>query len=340
MAEHNLPIAAANHLSSLVKKCFPDSKIAQSYACAKTKAFCILNGAIYPDLQQRLINEMKESVFSLSADGSNDQNMEKMNPVTVRIYDVNQHKVVTKFLDMCLSKSSTSAGIFSSIDMAMNKYGIPWSNCIALGLDNTSVNVAEHKSLIVEARKKTENTVLMGCPCHIAHNTAGKSSKAFCSHITEHFDIEELLVDIYFHFNYSSKRKSLLNEFCLFNDQGYCKIIKFHSVRWLGLTNCIERTLRLYASLKSYFLSQNPELKDGEKKLTRLNRLITSFRNEMQEVYLCFLHGALPLLINLNLLLQRSDPIIHLLYDALFDTTTILLSQFMSPQIVLVVQEF
>ena len=75
-------------------------------------------------------------------------------------------------------------------------------------------------------------------------------------------------------------------------------------------------------------------MKDGEKKLTRLNRLITSFSNEMQEVYLCFLHGALPLLINLNLLLQRSDPIIHLLYDALFDTTTILLSRFMSPQIV------
>ena len=154
LAEHNLPIAAANYLSSLVKECFPDSKIDQSYACAKTKAFCILNGLIYPDLQQRLTNEMKESVSSLSTDGSNDQNMEKMNPVTVRIYDVNQHKVVTKFLDMCLSKSSTSAGIFSSIDMAMNKYGIPWSNCIALSVDNTSVNVGKHKSLIVEARKK------------------------------------------------------------------------------------------------------------------------------------------------------------------------------------------
>ena len=149
LAEHNLPIAAANHLSSLVKECFPDSKIG-----SKTKAFCILNGAIYPDLQQRLINEMKESVFSLSTDGSNDQNIKKMNPVTVRIYDVNQHKVVTKFLDMCLSKSSTSAGIFSSIDMAMNKYGIPWSNCIALGVDNTSVNIGKHKSLIVEAKKK------------------------------------------------------------------------------------------------------------------------------------------------------------------------------------------
>ena len=54
----------------------------------------------------------------------------------------------------------------------------------------------------------------------------------------------------------------------------------------------------------------------------------------MLEVYLNFLHGALPALICLNLLLQRSDPIIHLLYDALFDTSVLLLSRFMVPQVV------
>ena len=132
LAEHNLLIAAANHLSALVKECFPDSKIAQIYLRAKTKMFCILNQAIYPDLQQSMIEEMRVSAFSLSTDVRNNQNLEKMNPVTVQIYDVNQHKVVAKFLDMCLRKSSTSASIFSSVDLVMSKYEIPWSNCIAL----------------------------------------------------------------------------------------------------------------------------------------------------------------------------------------------------------------
>ena len=54
----------------------------------------------------------------------------------------------------------------------------------------------------------------------------------------------------------------------------------------------------------------------------------------MQEVYLNFLHGALPKLTQLNLLLQQSDPIIQMMYGALFDTLVILLSRFMSPQIV------
>ena len=138
------------------------------------------------------------------------------------------------------------------------------------------------------------NIVLMGCLCHVAHKTARKSTKAFCNHLLEHFDVEELLVDIYFDFDHSSQRKNLLADFNSFRDKNYCNIIKFHSVRWLGLSTCVERTLKLYPSLKSYFLSQNPEMKDGERKLTWLNRLINSFANKMQEIYLNFLHGALP----------------------------------------------
>ena len=75
-------------------------------------------------------------------------------------------------------------------------------------------------------------------------------------------------------------------------------------------------------------------MKDVEHKLTRLNRFINSFAYEMQEIYLNFLHGGLPRLINLNLLRQRSDPIIHFMYDALFDTSVTLLSRFISPDIV------
>ena len=216
LAEHNLPIASADHLTSLVRECFPDSKIAKLYACSHTKASCILNGAICPDLKESLVEDMNSSVFSLSTDDSNDQNLDKMNPLTVCMFDINQHKVVTKFFNMCLSKSATAVGIFSSIDQAMSASNIPWENCIALGVDNTSVNVGKHNSLIVEARKKNEHIILIGCPCHIAHNTASKSTKAFCGSLCKNFDVEELLIGIYFHFDYSSKERTFLQNFVHF----------------------------------------------------------------------------------------------------------------------------
>ena len=106
------------------------------------------------------------------------------------------------------------------------KYDIPWENCVSLGVDNTSVNAGRHNSLIVEARKRNNNIFLMGCPCHIAHNAAKKATTAF-EKVVNNFDIEQLLVDIYFHFDYSSKHKNLLLEFCDFCDQKYFKILNF-----------------------------------------------------------------------------------------------------------------
>ena len=77
-----------------------------------------------------------------------------MNPVTVRLFDINQHKVVTKFFDMCPSTSSTVVEIFNAINASMTKNDLTRDNCVLLAVDNTSVNVGRNNSVIVEASKK------------------------------------------------------------------------------------------------------------------------------------------------------------------------------------------
>ena len=124
LAEHNSPFATADLLGRLFKSIFPDSKIAKAYSCGQSKALCILNRAIAPDVQSILIEQMKTSCYSIATDGSNDQGLQKMNPVTERLFDINQHKVVTKFYDMYPSTSSTAVGIFTAINTAMMKNNI------------------------------------------------------------------------------------------------------------------------------------------------------------------------------------------------------------------------
>ena len=141
-------------------------------------------------------------------------------------------------------------------------------------------------------------------------------------------------MNIYFHFDYSSKRKNLFIGFCEFCGQQYCKIIKFHSVRWLGMSTCIERVLRLLPSLKSYFESLDSEMKNGVEMKSRINRLINAFKHPLLNELLRFLDSALPPLIQLNLLLQSVDPLIHILYDSLFSCICLLLSRFPQPEIV------
>ena len=95
---------------------------------------------------------------------------------------------------------------------------------------------------------------------------------------------------------------------------------------------CIERVIKLSPSLLSYCLSLNTNEKDEMESVARNNRLIAAFKNLLVEVMLMFIYAALPLLINLKLILQRSDLLIYILYNALFICAKQFLSRFASPE--------
>lgn len=102
-----------------------------------------------------------------------------MNPLTIRFFDTARQQICTQFLDMCMSSTSTAEGIFSKMDEALMKHGISWQNCVGIGVDNTSVNLGRRNSIKTRILQKNSQTYVMGCPCHIVHNTAAKASTAF-----------------------------------------------------------------------------------------------------------------------------------------------------------------
>ena len=103
LVEHNVPLAVSDHLSPLFKDIFPDSEIAKNYASARTKTTCVINSALAPHFQAALVADMKSSPFAIAIDGSNDSGIEKMNPMTVRLFDIAASRITTQLLDMCLT---------------------------------------------------------------------------------------------------------------------------------------------------------------------------------------------------------------------------------------------
>ena len=100
---------------------------------------------------------MKCNPFSLLVDGSNDTGVEKLNPLTVKVFDITRQQVVTHSLDMCTTSGrdcGTSAAIFSKIDSVLTRYNIPWCNCVGFGVDNTSVNIGLRHSIMTYVTAK------------------------------------------------------------------------------------------------------------------------------------------------------------------------------------------
>ena len=175
---HNIPLALADELTLLFQDIFSDSKIAMNYS-SRRKTACIINGTVAPFFRQNLVEHVKKNPFSIAIDGSSDNDIEKMNPLTIKIFKVACGNVRTQFLDMWMSSSSTAQGIFSKMDDTFTAHDISWDNCVDPGLDNTSVNMGCRNSIKTRILKKNPATYIMGCPCHIVHNAAPKAVQAF-----------------------------------------------------------------------------------------------------------------------------------------------------------------
>lgn len=145
LLEHNLPIATADHAGPLFRSMFPDSKIASYYGSARTKTTSIINRALAPEFA--VINMVRKQPFTLSLDGSNDQEEQKLVPLTVRVFDTDLGMVTSRFLDMCLCSSGTAAAYFDKLEEVFFSKSIPWYNCVAFSVDSTSVNVGKHNSI-------------------------------------------------------------------------------------------------------------------------------------------------------------------------------------------------
>lgn len=210
-ASSDIPLAFHDLLSPMIRIAFPDSEVASTYHAASTKATCMLTVAVSPPLIEVLLERMKVQPFSISDDGSNDRGLQKINPVTVKLFDINSSSVVTRFLDMCMSSSAPAEGIFDVVHQKLVELlqcEQPWSMCTSVGVDNTSVNIAVRHSLRTRVLHQNPAIYFNGCPCHILHNAAQKAAEAFTACCG--FDVEDFTVDLHYWFDKSTTRKNML----------------------------------------------------------------------------------------------------------------------------------
>ena len=103
LVQHNIPLNAAAHLPKLYKVMFPDSQIAKSFACSRTKSTAILNEAMMPDIHDYICAAMRNYLFALINVGSSNQSLKKINALCVAIYDIDQSsKVSIRFIFCCI----------------------------------------------------------------------------------------------------------------------------------------------------------------------------------------------------------------------------------------------
>ena len=221
IVHHDTFFNLSDHLTPYIKNEFKGNNTAKKFFCGRTKTAAIIN-CIGDDIKNELLRDMKSIPFSIMVNGSNDAELEKMFPISARIFDVNYNQIMTKFFDMNMLEgrdARTAKFMFSSIDRQLTSNDLSWDKVSALGLDNTNANIEDHNSIKSRALEKNPEIVISGCPCHILHNASAKAAEAF-GNVTG-FSVEDHCVDLFYWFAKSSKRNSILKEYYEFCDQDY-----------------------------------------------------------------------------------------------------------------------
>ena len=236
--------------------------------------------------------------------------------------------VATAFLDFAVCNQATAHNTFERIDEKMKLYDINWSKCLAFSSDNASVMMGKNNSIYTRIADSNPEVYPVGWACHLAHLCAKKAANELS------VNVEQLVVDLYYHFDKSSKRKEIFKSYQEFCDVETRKILKHSSTRWLSLMKCIDRVLRQYDALKSYFSSCLSEKKasDKNKKKSKMAILAEQLNDPITKVYMLFLHSVLPVFDSFTALLESEEPLIHKVRECIMKLVKELLGRFVNMQ--------
>jgi hypothetical protein len=296
IAMHNLSFQSADHLSQLFTVMFPDSAIASDFSCKHTKTRAIICEALDPHHKMPVVENARKFPFSLLCDESNEKgDSVKLLTVLIRSYECERSSIATRHLHTVGITGMTAADIFESIEEVLVKYDLEFSNLIAFASDTCNVMKGVRNGVIAKIRQEQPKILDIHCICHVVSLCVKSAVK------TLPIKVDEILVDVYYHFRNSVKSIASLREYADFCDVEFKLILKHCETRWLSLRRSIKRAIDMWEPLLSYFTSHPDVEKDGKVKFIYMN-----LSNPTIKLWMLFLHNTLAVFDKYNIFFQIS----------------------------------
>ena len=325
IALHNLPFQVADHLTDLVPLMFPDSKIAAGFASKHTKTKSIVCDAIDPHLKEPVIKELKCNSFNLMCDESNERGDHcKLLTILVRLYDRSTQTVATRHLETVGTANFTAEGLFTYLTESLARHDIPIANVMSFTSDTCNVMKGARGGVIAKLRSVQPRILDVHCICHLVSLCLKSAVKSLP------LKVDDLLVDIYYHFRNSVNRITSLQEFAEFCCVEYKRVLKHCETRWLSLRTAIDSIIQMWDPLLSYFTSHEDVEKPG-----KVRTIFIILNQPTTKLWLLFLSNVLPVFDRFNVLFQTSSTsTVHRLHEESVRLLKTVLGFFIKPDVI------
>uniref|UniRef100_H3B615 DUF4371 domain-containing protein n=1 Tax=Latimeria chalumnae TaxID=7897 RepID=H3B615_LATCH len=275
----------------LFKRMFPDSAIAQKYACKRSKTTVIIKSVLATKFTEEPLKAAQEGPLTLCLDASSDTE-DKLFLVLLRFCQGATGEITVGLLYLPVCNLGTAV-------ISLGR----WQNCVGFSCDKTSVNVGKHRSLKVHIENCAPKLYTLDCPCHLNSLCASKAASSLS------VNVGKVLILALYYLDKSAKQKHLLKELAEFVNVEYRKILKLSDTCWLSMGKGIERILMIMPVLR--------RLKQEEATQGCLQHCVQPEDRVVQ--YILFVNSVDAMFENTNKLLQYEAPMIHMVHGSMME---------------------
>ena len=315
LAKNKLPFSACEAFVSFAKAADPESLVFKHMASSRntiaTKTVELHQKVLQPELEQKISNS---PYWSLMVDDCTDSAVKEQCGVYGRFIDIDQEAISSSFLAFHqVVGHPTSENIYQSILKVIGKDGLdlPLNKMVAFTCDGASVMISNQQGVFGKLRREINPKLfLTHCPPHrlvLASKTAQKEIPDF---------VEKTISDVLFYFKDSPTRRDQFHLLLELTDpeHEFIGTVNYHKVRWLSLSDCVNRVCSLLPSLVRFFEEEKNDTANRiaiRKKAEDLHKRVVE---PLFALYIFFLQPNLEILADVNRQLQKANQSLYSTY--------------------------
>ena len=314
LAKHKMPFSACEAFITFAKAADPYSIVFKNMAGSRntiaTKTVELYENILRPELTEKITNS---PYWSLMADDSTDSAVQEQCGVYARFIDLEHQTISTRFLSFWRLVGHPDAeniyqGILHVIDESWLK--LPLKKLVGFTCDGASVMIFSHQGVLGKLRRGINPKLFSThCPPHrlvLASKTAQKDIPDF---------VEKNVSNVLFYFRDSSTRRDQFQSLVELTDpeRDYIAIVQYHKIRWLSLSDCVNRVCTLLPSLLRFFEEEMRDMKNRVAVRRKAEDLHTRLEDPLFALYLYFLQPNLDILADINRQLQKANQSLYVM---------------------------
>ena len=338
-----LKLAASNYsfqsyadITDILKSAFVDSEIAQHMTLGATKVSYLIVHGLAPHFREMFLSDCRAGTgyYTIHFDETTTRQIKKQMDMHIAYWSEKWKHIVTVYIDSVFLGHADADKVEQVILKFIEDHTLDAKKLLQCSMDGPNVNLCFQRKINIHlVEQGGDKLVDIGtCSLHPVHTAFTKGVEVLP------FDIDQFANDIFAWFKLSAARREDYSEVQseeLLETAGEF-FLRPVSSRWLSMEPVCRRLIGQFPALKKYFITTLP--KASNSKIIcggdRYKRIKAALVDPSTLVYLNFIAFVASNLTPFLTLFQKSEPLVHVLYEKLSQLVRTLMLTFMKAEVV------